>query len=95
MVWHGTADRNVPYDGGGHRDVNDRRPFPSVSRAVDFWRRADGLSSQRTADGQGCRSTGHGGGVEVVLCTVTGGGHQWPSAASGRLWDFFAAHSRT
>jgi polyhydroxybutyrate depolymerase len=96
MVWHGTADNNVPYNGGGHRDVNDRRPFPPVSRAVDFWRRADGLSPPRTAGGQGCRSTGRGdGGVQVVLCTVTGGGHQWPSGASRRLWDFFAAHSRT
>ncbi|WP_433175180.1 alpha/beta hydrolase family esterase [Actinoallomurus sp. CA-150999] len=95
MIWHGTADHNVPFNGGGHRDFNDRRPFPPVSRAVDFWRRADRLPALRTAEDGGCRSTGRGdGGAEVVLCVVKGGGHQWPSDASGRLWDFFAAHYR-
>lgn len=94
MVWHGTADRNVPYNGGGHRDLGDHRPFPPVSRAVDFWRRVDGLPALRAADGA-CRSSGRGGdGVEVVLCPVKGGGHQWPSDASRRLWGFFAAHPR-
>jgi polyhydroxybutyrate depolymerase len=96
MVWHGTADTNVPYDGGGHRDFDDRRPFPPVRAAVDFWRRADGLSSLRAGGAGGCRSTGRGGqGVEVVLCTVAGGGHRWPRGASRRLWEFFAAHPRT
>ena len=28
----------------------------------------------------------------VVLVTVDGGGHEWPSFATQRLWDFFAAH---
>jgi polyhydroxybutyrate depolymerase len=96
MIWHGTADHNVPYNGGGHRDFNDSRPFPPVGRAVDFWRRADGVSPLRAGGGQGCRSSGRGdGGVEVALCTVRGGGHAWPPDASRRLWDFFAAHSRT
>ncbi|GAA4612188.1 PHB depolymerase family esterase [Actinoallomurus liliacearum] len=96
MVWHGTADHNVPYDGGGHRDFNDSRPFPPVGKAVDFWRRTDHLSPLRADGAAGCHSTGHGdGGVEVVLCTVAGGGHQWPSDASRRLWEFFAEHSRT
>lgn len=28
---------------------------------------------------------------DVVLVTVDGGGHEWPSFATQRLWDFFAA----
>ena len=28
----------------------------------------------------------------VVLVTVDGGGHQWPSFATAELWEFFAAH---
>jgi len=27
----------------------------------------------------------------VVLVSVDGGGHEWPSFAAQRLWDFFAA----
>jgi hypothetical protein len=28
----------------------------------------------------------------VVLITVGGGGHQWPTFATEKLWQFFAAH---
>ncbi|HTI77700.1 MAG TPA: polyhydroxybutyrate depolymerase, partial [Mycobacterium sp.] len=31
-------------------------------------------------------------GRSVVLVTVAGGGHEWPSFATQRLWEFFAAH---
>jgi len=51
----------------------------------------------------------HGGcaaGADVALCTIDGGGHQWPAAsawpfngkdstdmsATDQLWAFFAAH---
>lgn len=99
MVWHGTADRNVPYDGGGHRDVGVDKPFPPVSYAIDFWRRNDRLPAPHTTvyakSDTACRSTGRGdGGVEVVLCTVKGGGHRWPPEASSHLWTFFADHPR-
>ena len=31
-------------------------------------------------------------GRNVVLVTVDGGGHEWPSFATQTLWEFFAAH---
>jgi len=31
-------------------------------------------------------------GRNVVLMTVDGGGHEWPSFATQALWQFFAAH---
>jgi polyhydroxybutyrate depolymerase len=31
-------------------------------------------------------------GRDVVLITVDGGGHEWPSFATRALWQFFAAH---
>lgn len=100
MIVHGTADANVPFDGGGDRDFNDRRPFPPVSQAVDFWRKRAGLPElKEDAPGLGengrCTSTGKGPeGVAVTLCTIEGGTHEWPSGASERLWEFFADHPR-
>ncbi|WP_067817313.1 alpha/beta hydrolase family esterase [Actinomadura kijaniata] len=99
MIFHGTADRNVPFHGGGERDFNDKRPFPPVSRAVDFWRKKAGLPEPRRnvralgADGAECSATGKGAaGAEVVFCRIEGGTHRWPDGASEALWSFFAAH---
>ncbi|MCW2914802.1 MAG: hypothetical protein JWN52_2870 [Actinomycetia bacterium] len=103
LIFHGTADRSVPYNGGGTRDFNDRRPFPPVSQAVDFWRKADklpglrqtSLSRQLSRASTQCRSTGKSdSGAEVSFCRIDGGTHHWPASASAQLWDFFASHSR-
>ncbi|TYK52944.1 alpha/beta hydrolase family esterase [Actinomadura decatromicini] len=98
MIFHGTADENVPYHGGGRRDFNDGRPFPPASRAVAFWRRVAGLPAKgekinTSVSGARCESSGADG-VAVAFCTVDGGTHRWPPGASAVLWDFFAAHPR-
>jgi polyhydroxybutyrate depolymerase len=85
MIVHGRADRSVPYGGGGRRDFDDDRPFPPVSRAVGFWRKAGGVGRLR-ADG-GCRT---GGGEAVVRFCPHDGGHVWPEGTAARLWEFFA-----
>lgn len=103
IIFHGTADRNVPYNGGGRRDFNDARPFPPVSYAVDFWRKVAGLPElnegvdgvRALSDGAECKATGKGSrGAEVALCRIEGGTHRWPSGASAMLWTFFADHPR-
>ncbi|WP_037559381.1 alpha/beta hydrolase family esterase [Spirillospora albida] len=103
IIFHGTADRNVPFNGGGRRDFNDARPFPPVSQAVDFWRREAGLPKldekvdgvRALSDGTECKATGKGArGVEVALCRIDGGTHSWPPGASAMLWKFFADHPR-
>lgn len=100
MIFHGTADRNVPFNGGGDRDFNDKRPFPPVSKAVEFWRERAGLPEPRErvkarSEGTDCTSTGKGDqGVAVTFCKIQGGTHNWPDEASPMLWDFFAAHPR-
>ncbi|WP_141581912.1 PHB depolymerase family esterase [Actinomadura sp. WMMA1423] len=100
MIFHGTADGNVPFNGGGDRDFNDKRPFPPVSDAVDFWRKVGGLPQPRervkaqNGDTR-CESTGKGRqGVAVTFCKIDGGRHEWPKEASPMLWDFFASHPR-
>ncbi|MEU8343525.1 polyhydroxybutyrate depolymerase [Actinomadura meyerae] len=100
MIFHGTADRNVPFNGGGDRDFNDKRPFPPVSKAVDFWRERAGLPRlgervEASGAGTDCTSTGKGDkGVAVTFCKIQGGTHSWPKGASPMLWDFFADHPR-
>ncbi|MCP2334909.1 alpha/beta hydrolase family esterase [Actinomadura rupiterrae] len=100
MIFHGTADRNVPFDGGGRRDINDDRPYPAVSFALNFWRDHDDLPPPKatTLAAQSgnvqCSSSGKGG-VSLALCKVIGGGHAWPRGAAPMLWEFFAAHGRS
>lgn len=100
IVFHGTADRNVPIDGGGRRDINDDRPYPPVSYAMDFWRKHDGVPSPKAttlaaqSGNLDCSSSAKDG-VTLALCKVVGGGHAWPKAAAPMLWDFFAANGRS
>ncbi|MFC6886607.1 MULTISPECIES: alpha/beta hydrolase family esterase [Actinomadura] len=100
MIFHGTADRSVPINGGGRMDVNDSSPFPPAAKAVEFWRKAAGLPEPKrkvealTAR-TSCTATGKGnGGAEVAYCKIQGGTHKWPDEASTMLWRFFADHPR-
>ncbi|MCQ0005527.1 alpha/beta hydrolase family esterase [Actinomadura madurae] len=70
MIFHGTADRNVPFNGGGNRDFNDRRPFPPVSEAVEFWRKVAGLPEPRQR-------------VKAAAATPSAGARARASGASG------------
>lgn len=103
MHIHGTADAIVPY--GGFVG------FVSVEDSIDAWRAANACTTGPTQVYQngdvrceqwsGCRD-----GAAVQLCTVDGGGHQWPGGfgipglghksddidASAAMWDFFTAH---
>ncbi|MBO2448079.1 hypothetical protein J4573_13325 [Actinomadura barringtoniae] len=100
MIFHGTADRGVPFNGGGNG--NNGKPFPPVSYSVNFWRKAGKLPELRqpvkaeAAAGTECSSTGKGkGGAEVTFCKIAGGTHRWPPGASTMLWGFFDDHPRT
>ncbi|GAA3243013.1 alpha/beta hydrolase family esterase [Actinocorallia longicatena] len=86
MIVHGTADRSVPYKGGGQRDFNDKRPFPPFSKAVDFWLKEDELGALEQ-DGK-CRQSE--GSVTVRVCTRAGGTHEWPEGMARDLWNFFS-----
>jgi polyhydroxybutyrate depolymerase len=93
MHIHGTADRLVPYDGGqGYSVING----PPVRDVNAFWRNVDQCGAQAvTADGSVTTSAaGCADNRSVVLITVDGGGHEWPTFATARLWEFFAAHPR-
>lgn len=79
---HGTADRNIPYDGGpgdgpGHIDGP---PVPAVNAA---WRRADHCAPPAaTTAGPVTTSVAKcPAGRTVELITIAGAGHQWPGSA--------------
>lgn len=91
MHIHGTADRLVPYGGGqGYSVING----PPVRDVNAFWRNVDRCAAPTvTTSGPITTSTaGCADNRSVVLVTVDAGGHDWPSFASEKLWQFFAAH---
>lgn len=88
VVFHGTADRNVPYEGGTSTGVGfageDQRTDRPVSYAVSFWTGHDGCtgapSTSTSPDGAVVHTayTRCAGGSAVELYATTGGGHAWP-----------------
>jgi polyhydroxybutyrate depolymerase len=95
MHIHGTADRLIRYDGGpgaGFAHIDG----PAVTELNAFWRNVDDCGAPvATASGPVTTSTADcADNRSVVLVTADGGKHEWPSFATQRLWDFFAAHHR-
>jgi polyhydroxybutyrate depolymerase len=79
---HGTADKNIPYNGGegdGVAHING----PSVPAVNAAWRRADGCTAPVIATAAPVTtSVAHcPAGRSVELITIAGAGHQWPGAA--------------
>ncbi|MBO2455880.1 hypothetical protein J4573_53015 [Actinomadura barringtoniae] len=106
LAFHGTADFSVPYFGGGNMDYDVKVPFLPVNTVADIWRRLLDLPALTLnilfKGATGCMSTGRGHyGDEVELCTIIGGGHEWPQLkgtagvdGSKMLWAFFSTHPR-
>lgn len=105
MHFHGTSDFVVPYDGGGLSNAE------SVADTIAGWVARNGCASPAmTTFSQGdahCETNdGCTDGATVTLCTLEGGGHQWPGGesagpggeinmdifASAAMLDFFDAH---
>jgi polyhydroxybutyrate depolymerase len=94
MHIHGTADPRIRYDGSPGSGVATPDGGPSVPDLNVFWRNVDGCAAP-TSSTDGAVTTSVAAcadGRSVVLVSVDGGGHEWPSFATRRLWDFFAAH---
>lgn len=83
---HGTADRCAPY-GGGAGASRHAGKFRSVEDTRKIWLSADDCSGEpevsfSEGDTTCLRWTECAGRSEVVICTIAGGGHAWPGAAS-------------
>ena len=84
IIFHGTDDQHVLYNGGEpvRRADTHVRVDKAVSYAVSFWVKHDGCTEtpQRSETGSIGTEIYSGGrdGAEVAVYTVKGGGHAWP-----------------
>ncbi|MGO9288574.1 MAG: alpha/beta hydrolase family esterase, partial [Polyangia bacterium] len=107
LVFHGTADLLVPYNGGTTpMQFGAKRKDTPVSSTVAFWVKQDGCS--KTPGHEEANQlridtyTGCQGGAGVTLYTIVGGRHVWPGTrlsgndvpATDIMWSFFAAHPK-
>ncbi len=120
LAINGTADPVVPYEGGGVGLLRKSGRVLSAPATADFWVNANGccaaavietLPNIDLTDRTRVVRSHWGGGrasSEVLLYTVVGGGHTWPSGgarsrgfgrtnrdidATRAIWDFFRKHS--
>jgi polyhydroxybutyrate depolymerase len=109
MHTHGDADTLIPYTGGG---VNGNE---SVAATIDRWATKNGCTgapaqTYQQGDATCMTRSSCTDNADVTLCTIAGGGHQWPGGvslgsflgelsndldATNAMWAFFAAHPRT
>jgi len=112
IAFHGTDDRFTPYHGGSSWVAGDH-VFPSIPLFTASWARrnrcqASPVESAVAADVTRLEYKGCADDADVVLYTIQGGGHTWPSGgpmpewfagktsrsvdASRQAWAFFQAH---
>jgi polyhydroxybutyrate depolymerase len=89
IAFHGTADRINPYRGGGRPEWQG-----SVPDAAEAWAAANATVARREVEPVGATVTrtrygAAGGPGEVVLWTITGGGHTWPGGRLGLIGSLF------
>jgi len=82
LLIHGSADRNLPVDGGIGAKAFAVHEVRSVASALDFWRRHDGCGNDARVEIDGAvrrtRYLACGGDSAVELISIEGGGHSWP-----------------
>jgi polyhydroxybutyrate depolymerase len=89
IAFHGTADPEVPYNGGS--SWVSPRPFPSTPKWAANWARRNGcganpVESIVAADVTRRAYTNCADDAAVVLYTVQGGGHTWPGGTPLPKW---------
>ena len=88
IIFHGTADQHVRFDGGAPTravDVRHPRVDKPVSFAVDFWKRNNHCDASATTETRGhVQHTSYAcGGAAVELYAIEGQGHAWPGGEKG------------
>ncbi len=108
LIFHGTADHLVPYNGGSTPfQLGGKRSDNSVAAAVEFWVKRNGCSGtpakhEETAEAHVDKYSGCQDGTAVELYAIQGGHHMWPGLvisgnsipATDLMWSFFAAHPK-
>lgn len=80
--FQGTADENVPLDGGiGKKEVGKKEDRKPVQDSIDLWTKVDGCSVTVKSEHPDVHLTNYGGceaGTAVDYYVVQGGSHDWP-----------------
>lgn len=82
LIIHGTADENLPYNGGVGQNAVDKHDVRPVSYAVDSWRSADRCTGAPIVTKSGAvthsvwRNCADKSAVQLYV--IDGGGHAWP-----------------
>ena len=114
ISFHGTADRAIPF-GGGRSKISFGISFAAVRDWVDKWAQRNGcdgapVETRITANISRLAYSTCSDHADVILYTVSLGGHSWPGGkplpewyvgrtnneikASSLMWDFFVQHPR-
>jgi polyhydroxybutyrate depolymerase len=83
IIFHGTADPVVPYNGGRVGTASGLPVMPAETIAAD-WARHNGCTSgpdSTRLGSQVVRLTWNGCAAPVVMYRIEGGGHTWPGSA--------------
>jgi len=107
IVFHGSADRLVPFNGGSTPfQIGPKRSDNSVANAVAFWVKNDGCSPNPKHEENSAAHTdiysGCKNGTGVALYAIQGGRHLWPGSrisgnsvpATDLMWSFFVQHPK-
>ena len=107
IVFHGTADRLVPFNGGlTPYQIGPKRSDTPVADTVAFWVKQDACDSQpqheETKEVHSDIYAGCQDGAAVALYAIPSGRHLWPGTrmsgnqvpATDLIWSFFAAHRK-
>jgi len=107
LIFHGTADRLVPFNGGtAPLQIGDKRKHNSVADAVKFCVKRDACfaepTQEETSEAHIEKYSECEDGTGVSLYAIQGGRHMWPGLAiSGNrvpatdlISSFFAAHPK-
>lgn len=81
IVFHGTEDPIVPFEGGPSHSFD--LPFPAIPDFVAGWAASNGCADQPDTlpaqeEASGITYTDCDQGADVVFYTIEGGGHSWP-----------------
>ncbi|PIR43469.1 hypothetical protein COV24_02600 [candidate division WWE3 bacterium CG10_big_fil_rev_8_21_14_0_10_32_10] len=82
IVFHGTEDKSVLYNGGVPERFGSKRKDTSVNDSISFWVKNNNCSSvpvvKKTANVELKKYLCEKNKADVFLYTIIGGGHEWP-----------------
>jgi polyhydroxybutyrate depolymerase len=107
IVFHGTADHLVPFEGGSTPfQIGSKRSDTPVADTVAFWVKqdncAEGPDHAETPEVHSDKYAGCKEGTAVELYAIQGGHHMWPGLrisgnsvpATDLIWSFFSQHPK-